>query len=74
MSATVDKVPTQLQCDGACEVHTGTPRRVSVQGWGKFVYCDSAVKEDERRGLVVSDSVEEDQLPQLPDNADVSGG
>jgi len=73
---TIDKMP---QCDGACEAHTGTPRMVFVQGWGKFRYCDAAVKEDERRGLVVSDFVEDDAHQKsictsqseamLPDNA-----
>ena len=54
---TIDKTP---RCDGACEAHTGALRMVFVQGWGKFLYCDAAVKEDERRGLVVSDFVEDD--------------
>jgi hypothetical protein len=44
------------QCDGSCEEHNGAVREVFVQGWGKFLYCDSAVKEDQSRGLVVSDS------------------
>lgn len=52
---TIDKTP---QCDGACEAHTGALRMVLVQGWGKFLYCDAAVKEDAWRGLVVSDFVE----------------
>ncbi len=77
---TIDKTP---QCDGACEAHTGALRMVFVQGWGKFLYCDAAVKEDERRGLVVSDFVEDDahqkrictlgSAAMLPDNAEVKG-
>lgn len=56
----------QRQCDGACEEHTGTVSAVFVQGWGEFHYCDAAVAEDRRRGLVVTNS--------LPDNAELCGG
>jgi hypothetical protein len=45
-----------LQCDGFCEEHNGAVRLVFVQGWGKFFYCDSAIKEDQSKGLIVSDA------------------
>jgi len=48
-----------LKCDGACgdydeQYHTGKVRVVNVQGWGQFNYCETAIKEDQRRGLVVT--------------------
>jgi hypothetical protein len=49
----MSKQPLALQCDGACEHHEGDVRTVTVGGWGNFNYCQSAINEDRRRGLVV---------------------
>lgn len=50
---------TALKCDGDCESyvggeHIGEVQVVNVQGWGQFYYCESAIKEDIRRGLIVT--------------------
>jgi len=44
---------TAPACDGSCEEHVGVIRRVHVEKWGEFNYCEEAIAEDERRGLVV---------------------
>lgn len=48
-----------LGCDGDCEEHTGARQTVHVthpptkKDWGNFVYCQSAIEVDKRRGLAV---------------------
>ena len=48
-----DKDATKKQCQGACEEHVGEVREVFVQGWGYFDYCETAIAEDRKRGLIV---------------------
>jgi len=49
-----------INCQGKCKEHSGTIKRVRVQDyrtnmdWGYFLYCDTAIGEDTRNGLVVS--------------------
>lgn len=40
-------------CEGSCQEHIGTVKKVRVFGWGTFMYCDAAIEEDRRRGLTV---------------------
>ena len=56
LSCTVERV-----CDGACASHDGEVVRVVVAGWGEFDYCQEAIREDRRRGLIVE--VEEGEAP-----------
>lgn len=49
------------KCDGACESHVGEVVTVHVEtvsgyDWGEFDYCESAIEEDRRRGLIVTPS------------------
>lgn len=47
------KFVKENHCQGACEVHNGDVKLVTVMGWGYFAYCESAISEDESRGLSV---------------------
>ena len=42
-----------MECEGGCEEHIGDVVEVQVIPWGTFWYCEEAIKEDKRRGLVV---------------------
>ena len=42
-----------LECDGACEIHSGAVTRVAVTRWGFFNYCGNAVETDRKNGFVV---------------------
>lgn len=48
-----------MKCDGSCGEHVGAIRKVRVWygcfDWGYFNYCQAAVEEDERRGLIVNE-------------------
>ena len=50
------------KCEGECDEHTSEPMQVRVRhkqsgtDWGLFWYCDAAIKEDRRRGLIVEDA------------------
>ena len=48
-------------CDGSCDPHVGPVTLVRVLGWGEFRYCEAAIEEDRRRGLIV------EPIPQQPD-------
>lgn len=42
-------------CDGSCpQGHRGEVKKVVVEKWGIFYYCEEAIYEDERRGLKVT--------------------
>jgi len=47
----------KLNCEGGCEKHFGTIRRVNVShkgyDWGEFYYCEIAIQEDISRGFEV---------------------
>ena len=50
---------TKTKCDGNCKMegdgnHSGEVKLVNVQGWGEFYYCESAIKDDQSRGFVVT--------------------
>lgn len=45
---------SQLECEGACDEHLGEIKEVEVTGWGTFLYCQNAINEDKRRGLIVT--------------------
>ena len=55
----VEKVISTLEkhkCDGSCETHEGDAIRVRVFGSVapmEFWYCNEAIREDTRRGLLV---------------------
>lgn len=46
-------------CEGSCEKHIGDVSCYEVSdpeagyNWGVFTYCDAAVDEDKKRGLIV---------------------
>lgn len=48
----------ELQCDGKCEEHKGTIKKVKVidennpRTW-EFNYCDIAIEDDEKAGFIV---------------------
>ena len=42
-----------MECEGGCDEHKGEVVEVNVTRWGKFFYCEEAIKEDKRRGLEV---------------------
>ena len=50
---------TNYTCAGSCEEHKGEVKEVYVKGWGYFYYCEEAIEEDKRRGLIVTESEEE---------------
>lgn len=50
---------TNYTCEGSCEEHKGEVREVYVKRWGYFYYCEAAIEEDKRRGLIVTESEEE---------------
>lgn len=54
MSQTVKELAAAGRCEGNCEQHSPIVRLVAVDGWGEFAYCDSAITEDQRRGLTVT--------------------
>lgn len=47
-------------CDGSCEEHRGPVQQVHVVNpttgtdWGIFNYCQTAIEEDTKRGLIVT--------------------
>lgn len=41
------------ECEGSCIHHVGKVKRVWVEKWGLFNYCDTAIEEDRNRGLIV---------------------
>ena len=47
----------EMKCQGNCKKHTGEVKKVHVKGetkdWGFFYYCDVAIAEDIRNGLIV---------------------
>lgn len=58
--ANADSLDGLVVCDGECEPHKGEIVRVHVKDgktgydWGHFNYCESAIMEDESRGLMVT--------------------
>lgn len=50
---------THYICEGSCEEHKGVVKEVYVKGWGYFYYCEAAIEEDKRNGLIVQDWEEE---------------
>jgi len=53
----LEQTNKHLLCDGSCEIHIGSVRKVNVSAfgfdWGSFYYCEAAINEDINRGLRV---------------------
>lgn len=50
---------SNYSCEGSCKEHKGEVKEVYIKGWGHFHYCEEAIEEDKRRGLIVVESEEE---------------
>ena len=57
MGREMEHIDKNMQCEGNCIKkhgrHSGDIKHVTVSGWGKFFYCDNAIKDDISMGLVV---------------------
>lgn len=51
-------VETTCICEGSCEEHKGKVKEIYVKDWGHFYYCEEAIEEDRRRGLIVTEPEE----------------